>query len=118
MIWGTSKDMNLAEVLATCADQVRITSEVPPRYSIKDILTLAIGDQGTKQHYTTYNRMAKQHGLAVAGRVNFGPGHPTPVCTLEEAEQLIALLGGKRAASFRMTGCPQNKRQRRVEHCM
>ena len=33
------------------------------------------------------------------------------VCTMKEAEQIFALLGGTRAANYRATGRPQSKKQ-------
>jgi len=72
-------------------------------------------DLCTTQLCQMYGKACKEHGLSRDCVFFRGGRYPSPVCTLEEAERLIQLLPGRRAAQFRATGNPVVK-PKRVEH--
>ena len=106
--------MRLSELLANENVRIRITDEDPPRYSVVDVMRIAIGDIDSSQASRTYKRTCKHFDLEV-GIYKFGRGTLSPVCTAEQVEMLLQTLPGKRAAAFRVTGDPQVKNTR-VEH--
>ena len=106
--------MGVADLAMAPGAKVRVTHETPPRYAIADILRLALGDGLCTSHVShVVCRAKKQLDLADSGRYRFAKGKgPAPlVCTMQEAEQIVGLLGGVRAATFRATGLPQEKRR-------
>ena len=62
-----------------------------------------------------YAKLCKEHNLPQEYVFFSGGRRPSPVCTAEQAEVLINLLPGRRAAQFRATGKP-GKKTERVEH--
>ena len=108
--------MRLEDILSGAAGKVRKTEESPPRYSLVDILCIVTGySQANASH--TYLRVQRLHQLEEFGRVKFpGQGQRlTQVCTADEAQQILARLGGKTAAEFRATG-KTSKRTRGPTH--
>ena len=111
---GCNKElMTLSDLLAE-SGRVRKTPETPPRFSVADVMKFAIGNVPRSQLSTTYQRMCKKFDLETPETYRFG-GRPSPVCSAEQAEMLLQLLPGTRAAKFRATGCPQ-QREPQVEH--
>ena len=100
--------------LLFASGRVRKTPEIPPRFSVADVMKFAIGDVPSSQLSTSYARMSKKFDLEQPETYCFG-GRPSPVCTAEQAEMLLQLLPGARAAKFRATGCTQ-EREAPVEH--
>ena len=97
--------MRLEDILSGAAGKVRKTDESPPRYSLVNIICIAIGCSQTSASHTLL-RVQRLHQLEEFGMVKF-PGRGqrlTPVCTADEAQQMLARLGGKNAAEFRATG--------------
>ena len=87
-------------------NQMRKTAEDPPRISVYDVVQLVTGCSANNCS-VVFERVAKNF----PDRFNFDkvqfPGRGqklTQVCTLQQANELIALLGGKAAAEFRATG--------------
>ena len=107
--------MKLADILTR--GELRATSDKPVRYAIIDVMRAALGRDACRSTLTTmYAKLCKQHDLWPQETVFFSPGRvATPVCTAEQAEMLIQLLPGRRAATFRATGNPGTK-NKRVEH--
>lgn len=83
----------------------RKTDEMPPRYAIVDILCIITGN-GRVSCYHTLSRAQQLYDRQQFDKVQFpGQGQrPTQVCTAEQAQETIALLGGRSAAEFRATG--------------
>ena len=108
--------MRLEDILSGAAGKVRKTDESPPRYALIDILCIATGySQAIASH--AYLRVQRLHQLEEFGRVKF-PGRGqrlTQVCTTDEAQQMLARLGGKFAAESRATG-KTGKRKRGPKH--
>ena len=94
------------------AGKLRKTGESPPRYSVVDIIRITTGYSQTIASHALA-RVQRKHKLEEFGRVKFsGPGQRlTPVCTADEAKQMIARLGGAVAAEFRATGKTGNKKR-------
>ena len=105
--------MTLIDLLFA-SGRVRKTPEVPPRFSVADVMKFAIGNVPQSQLSITYSRMCKKFDLEQPETYRFN-GRPSPVCTAEQAEELLQLLPGARAAKFRVTGRPQ-EREPPVEH--
>ena len=106
--------MKLTDILS--GGGLRMTSENPVRYAVIDVLQRALGEDACRSTLNAmYAKLCKQHDLWAQESVFFSPGRPTPVCTAEQAELLIQLLPGRRAATFRATGTPGSKATR-VEH--
>ncbi len=103
--------MGIADLVATPGTRVRVTSEDPPRYAIVDLMRLVLGDV-SQSHVSHVMRRARRHpDLAHVGSYKFvkSGGRSPVVCTMEEAEKIVGLLGGRRAAAYRATGVPQTK---------
>ncbi len=108
--------MRLEDILRGAAGKVRKTDESPPRYALVDVLRIATGYSHTNAG-GLHLRVQRLHQLEEFGRVQF-PGRGqrlTPVCTADEAQQMLARLGGKVAAEFRATG-KTRKRKRGPKH--
>ena len=107
--WSTQ----LTNILEGNAGYVRKTDEIPCRYSIFDILGI-ITCTGLNNLSIVYSRAQKcsRHNF---DKVKFpGQGQRlTPVCTAEQAQQMIARLGGKSAGEFRATGEITNRKRKR-----
>ena len=105
--------MTIADILATGG--LRATSDTPVRYAVLDVMKAILGDD---VHHTqlcaVYGRLRKEHDLP-QDVVAFRGGRPSPVCTAEQAETLLQLLPGRRAAQFRATGVLGTK-TKRVQH--
>ena len=97
--------MRLDAILSGAAGKIRKTDEVPPRYSLVDILCIVTGcSQGDASN--VQSRVLKLQQIEDLGSVQF-PGRgqrSTKVCTEDQAQQILARLGGKSAAEFRATG--------------
>jgi hypothetical protein len=104
--------MKLTEILT--GGGVRTTLEVPPRYSILDVMKAIIGDVKRAAVCNAYRRLQKRFDLAVCDRKPLN-GRTGPVCTADEAEHILALMGCKQAVEFRTTGVLQ-KKKKRAEH--
>ena len=104
--------MGVSDLAVAPGARVRVTPEDPPRYAIVDLMRLVLGDVSQSHVSTVMTRAQKRLDLGV-GRYRFskGPGRAPMVCTMKEAEQIFALLGGPRAAAYRATGEPQPKKQ-------
>ena len=96
---------SLAELTDGEVNQMRKTAEDLPRISVYDVLQLVTGCSANNCT-TVLGRVAKNF----PDRFNFDkvqfPGRGqklTQVCTLQQANELIALLGGRAAAEFRAT---------------
>ena len=63
--------MRLSELLANENVRIRITDEDPPRYSVVDVMRIAIGDVDSSQASRTYKRTCKHFDLEV-GKHKFG----------------------------------------------
>ena len=102
--------MGLADLAATPGAKVRVTPEDPPRYAIADLMRLMLGDV-SKSHVSNVMKRVKKHLDLPMGGYKFakGSGPPPLVCTMEDAEKIVGLLGGIRAATYRATGRPQVK---------
>ena len=106
--------MKLADVLAS--GDLRATSETPVRYSVRDVLKAVLGEDSWYTGLSVmYGKLCKEHGLPQEYVFFRGGRYPSPVCTAEQAEVLIQLMPGRRAAQFRATGNPGTK-TKRVEH--
>ena len=106
--------MTLAEILASGG--IRATADVPTRYAVVDVMKATLGeDTSLSELCVMYGKLCKQHDLPRDSVFFKGGRYPSPVCTAEQAEMLIQLLPGRRAAHFRATGKPTTK-TKRVEH--
>ena len=101
----SDKMASLAKLTVGEVNQMRKTAEDPPRISVYDVLQLVTGCPAYNCT-TVFERVAKNF----PDRFNFDkvqfPGRGqklTQVCTLQQANELIALLGGRAAAEFRAT---------------
>ena len=105
--------MTLADILATGG--LRATSDAPKRFAVLDLMKAILGDD---VHHTQlcamYGKLRREHDLP-QDVVAFRGGRPSPVCTAEQAETLLQLLPGRRAAQFRATGVLGTK-TKRVQH--
>ena len=105
--------MTIADILA--AGGLRATSDTPVRYAVLDVMKAILGgDVHHTQLCSMYGRLRKEHDLP-QDVVAFRGGRPSPVCTAEQAETLLQLLPGRRAAQFRATGVLGTK-TKRVQH--
>ena len=106
--------MTIADILATGG--LRATSDTPVRYAVLDVMKAILGDD---VHHTQlcamYGRLRKEHDLPQDCVFFRGGRYPSPVCTAEQAETLVQLLPGRRAAQFRATGVLEAK-AKRVQH--
>jgi len=106
--------MTVADILA--AGGLRATSDTPVRYAVLDVMKAILGDD---VHHTQlcamYGRLRKEHDLPQEYVFFRGGRYPSPVCTAEQAETLLQLLPGRRAAQFRATGTLETK-AKRVQH--
>ena len=62
-----------------------------------------------------YGKLRREHDLPGDFVFFRGGRYPSPVCTAEQAETLVQLLPGRRAAQFRATGTLDAK-TKRVQH--
>jgi len=107
--------MKLTEILT--GGSVRTTSEVPPRYSILDVMKMFLGNEVAQCTLSqAFRRLQKRYDLEVCDKKSLGGGRPGPVCTAEEAEHIVALMNCRQAAAFRATGVLQKNKKKRVEH--
>ena len=68
---------------------------------------------GAPQISETFRRVRRDHVLEDAGKIRVSTrGRPSQVVTAEEAERILQLLPGKRAAAFRIGDKLQPKRAR------
>ena len=106
--------MTIADILA--AGGLRATSDTPVRYAVLDVMKAILGDD---VHHTQlcamYGKLRKEHDLPQDCVFFRGGRYPSPVCTAEQAETLVQLLPGRRAAQFRATGVLGTK-TKRVQH--
>ena len=104
--------MGVSDLAIAPGARVRVTPEQPPRFAIVDLMRLVFGDV-SQSHVSTVMTRAKKRLDMDVGRYRFskGVGRAPMVCTMKEAEQIFALLGGTRAAAYRVTGEPQAKKQ-------
>ena len=106
--------MKLAEILASGG--LRATSDTPVRYAVLDVMKTVLGEDVFHPTLSTmYGKLCREHDLPRDCVFFRGGRYPSPVCTAEQAERLIQLLPGRRAAQFRATGNPGTK-NKRVEH--
>ena len=108
--------MRLEDILSGAAGKVRKTEESPPRYSLVDILRIVTGYSQANAS-NAHLRVQRIHQLEEFERVKF-PGRGqrlTQVCTADEAQQMLARLGGTSAAEFRADG-KTGKRTRGPKH--
>jgi len=103
--------MGIADLADAPGAKVRVTSEKVPRYAIADLMRLMLGDISNSHVSNVIKRAKKRLDLGHMGSYRFanGRGPPPLVCTMDEAEQIVGLLGGTRAANYRATGRPQVK---------
>ena len=103
--------MGIADLAATPGAHVRVTPEGGPRYAIADLMRLMLGDVSPAHVSNVVRRAKKRLELEHMGVYKFakGKGKSPLVCTMDEAEQIVGLLGGARAANYRATGRPQTK---------
>ena len=108
--------MRLEDILSGAAGKVRKTDESPPRYALVDILRIATGYSHTNAGIL-HLRVQRRDQLEEFERVKFpGQGQRlTQVCTADEAQQMLARLGGRSAAEFWATG-KTGKRTRGPKH--
>jgi hypothetical protein len=105
--------MTIATILAT--EGLRATTDTPIRYAVMDIMKAILGDDVHQtQLCAMYRKIRREHDLP-QDVVAFRGGRPSPVCTAEQAETLLQLLPGRRAAQFRATGVLEAK-AKRVQH--
>ena len=109
--------MGIADLAAAPGAKVRVTPEDPPRYAIADLMRLMLGDISPSHVSNVMKRVKKHLDLGHVGGYRFanGRGPPPLVCTMDEAEQIVGLLGGSRAATYRATGLPQVKPKQTVD---
>ena len=106
--------MKLADILAS--GDLRATSDTPVRYAAIDVMKAVLGDDVCPtQLCAMYGKLRKEHDLPQDVVYFRGGRYPTPVCTAEQAETLVQLLPGRRAAQFRATGTLETK-TKRVQH--
>lgn len=106
--------MKLDDILA--AGGLRVTSDTPVRYAVLDVMKAVLGEDCSHTGLCSmYGKLCKEHDLPRDCVFFRGGRYPSPVCTAEQAEVLIQLLPGRRAAQFRGTGNPGTKNER-VEH--
>ena len=105
--------MGIVDLAIAPGARVRVTPEDPPRYAVVDLMRLMLGDVSNSHVSNVVCRARKRLDLSDVGRYKFAKGSgPSPtVCTMKEAEQIFALLGGTRAATYRATGGPQAKKR-------
>ena len=105
--------MGIVDLAIAPGARVRVTPEDPPRYAVVDLMRLMLGDVSNSHVSNVVCRARKRLDLSGVGRYKFAKGSgPSPtVCTMKEAEQIFALLGGTRAATYRATGEPQAKKR-------
>jgi len=103
--------MGIADLAAAPGARVRVTPEGVPRYAIVDLMRLMLGDVSQSHVSNVVKRAKKRLELEHLGVYKFskGPGKSPLVCTMGEAERIVGLLGGVRAADYRATGQPQAK---------
>ena len=103
--------MGIADLADAHGAKVRVTSEEVPRYAIADLMRLMLGDISNSHVSNVIKRAKKRLDLGHMGAYKFakGKGKSPLVCTMDEAEQIVGLLGGTRAANYRATGRPQVK---------
>ena len=109
--------MCLEAILSGAAGKVRKTEESPPRYAIIDIICIVLGSPSTGAK-NNWNRLKRaQGGLQNYEKAKFaGRGQRmTPICTAEQAKEVVERMGGKLAAEFRATG-KTGKRKRAQKH--
>ena len=111
----SDKMASLAELTDGAVNQMRKTAEDPPRISVYDVLQLVTGCSANNCN-PTFQRLVQ----TFPDRFNFDkvqfPGRGqklTQVCTPQQANELIALLGGKAAAEFRATGNANSRTMKR-----
>jgi hypothetical protein len=104
--------MGVSDLAIAPGADVRVTPEEPPRYAFVDLMRLVLGDISQSHASAVISRAKKRLDIDL-GRYRFSNGSgPAPmVCTMKEAEQIFALMGGTRAGAFRATGEPQPKKQ-------
>ena len=103
--------------MSGAAGKVRKTDESPPRYAIIDIICIVLGSPSTGAK-NNWNRLKRaQGGLQNYEKAKFaGRGQRmTPICTAEQAKEVVERMGGKAAAEFRATG-KTGKRRRAQKH--
>ena len=103
--------MGIADLAAAPGAKVRVSSEGVPRYAIADLMRLMLGDVSQAHVSNVVKRAKKRLELDHLGVYKFskGKGKSPLVCTMDEAEKIVNLLGGVRAADYRATGRPQAK---------
>lgn len=81
---------------------VRVTSEVPRRVSVFDVIGVVTDVKNTRE---AYNKLVKSwpETVTLSDSYQFpgGRGPPTPVCDASQLMQLVNLLPGRRAMQFR-----------------
>ena len=106
--------MKLDDILT--AGGLRATSDTPVRHAVLDVMKAVLGEDSWHTGLSTmYGKLCKEHDLPREYVFFRGGRYPCPVCTAKQAEMLIQLLPGRRAAQFRATGNPGTK-TKRVEH--
>ena len=106
--------MTVADILASGG--LRATTDIPIRYAVLDVMKAILGeDVPHNQLSTMYGKLRREHDLPGDFVFFRGGRYPSPVCTAEQAETLVQLLPGRRAAQFRATGTLETK-TKRVQH--
>ena len=109
----SDKMASLAELTDGAVNQMRKTAEDPPRISVYDVLQLVTGCPASNASQNWQRLKDNFPDRFNFDKVKF-PGRgqkPTLICTPQQANELIALLGGKAAAEFRATGNKTTKRK-------
>ena len=118
MIASSSTDpytTQLANILEGTAGYVRKTDEIPCRYAIVDIIRIILDSCPTAASHSLIRVQKQTNHHINLDKVKFpGQGQRlTPVCTAEQAQQMVAFLGGKSAGEFRGTGTITNRKRKR-----
>ena len=105
----------MKELKQLLADKrIRRTSESPPRFSIVDAISIAtaLNGNGAAREFRRLRTAYPAHCARIAN-VHFSgeKQRPTPVCEAAELENLFAVLPGKAANVFRVTGEAPTKRK-------
>ena len=106
--------MTVADILTS--GDLRATSDTPVRYAAIDVMKAILGDDVRHTQISAmYGKLCKEHDLSRECVFFRGGRYPSLVCTAEQAEMLIQILPGRRAAQFRATG-ETGAKPKRVEH--
>ena len=104
--------MCLDAILSGAVGKVRKTDESPPRYAIIDIVCIVLGSPSSVAK-NNWHRLQARGGLQNIEKAKFaGQGQRrTPICTAQQAKEIVEQMGGRAAAEFRATG-ETSKRKR------